>query len=286
MDKSVLKTWLEAGYSENCALHDTVEGCPQGGLASPCLANFALDGLEKVVMEIGKQKDKIHFVRYADDWIVTATTKETLEEKVLPAITAFLKERGLELSMEKTKITHINEGFDFLGFNIRKYNSKLLIKPGEKGIKAFLEKVEKIIDSTRSKTTEELISRLNPIIIGWANHNKHVVSKKIFAKIDHLIFQKIWAWTKRRHPNKNRYWIQNKYYKRFNNRKWNFFARYNKNVNEDRDIMLKSAADTPIVRHIKIKADANPYDTTFSEYFKQRIQRNKMMRNRAARKRS
>ncbi len=153
-------------------------------------------------MEIGKQKDKIHFVRYADDWIVTATTKEILEEKVLPAIITFLKERGLELSMEKTKITHIKEGFDFLGFNIRKYNSKLLIKPGEKGIKAFLEKIERIVDSARGKTTKDLIVELNPIIIGWANHNKHVVSKKIFAKMDHIIFQKIWAWAKRRHPNK------------------------------------------------------------------------------------
>ena len=286
MDKSILKAWFNAGYSENNAIHDSLEGCPQGGLASPCLANIALNGLEKVVKEIGKQKDKIYFVRYADDWIVTASSKEILEEKVLPTVTAFLKERGLELSMEKTKITHINEGFDFLGFNIRKYKSKLLIKPGEKGIKAFLEKIEKIVDNAKRKKTEDLIMKLNPIITGWANHNKHVVAKKIFAKVDHLIFEKIWAWAKRRHPNKNRSWIYNKYYKRSGNRKWVFFARRKKQDKENEEVTLKLAADTPIVRHIKVKAEANPYDPKFSEYFKKRFLRNKMMRNRAARKRS
>ena len=287
MDKTVLKAWLKAGYIEDNFLHDTVDGCPQGGLASPCLANIALDGLEKAIMNIGEQrKDKIHFVRYADDWIVTATTKEILEETALPMITAFLKERGLELSMEKTKITHINEGFDFLGFNIRKYQSKLLIKPGEKGIKAFLEKVERTVDNARGKTTKDLIDELNPIITGWANHNKYVVSKKIFTKVDHLIFQKIWAWAKRRHPNKNRHWIQSKYYKRINTRKWVFFARYKKNDKENVDITLKLASDTLIIRHVKIKAEANPYDTKFLEYFKERTQRYKMMRSRAARKRS
>ncbi len=286
MDKNVLKAWLKSGYIENNALHDTVEGFPQGGLASPCLANLALDGLEEVVLAIGKQKDKIHFVRYADDWIVTASSREILEEKVLPTVSAFLKERGLELSTEKTKITHINEGFDFLGFNIRKYGTKLLIKPGEKGIKAFLENVEKIIDSMRGKAARELILRLNPVIQGWANHNKHAVSKQIFSKVDHLIFQKIWAWTKRRHPNKNITWIRNKYYKKVGNRNWIFFSRNNKQNTKDEDITLKNASDTSIVRYVKIKADANPYDTKFSEYFKVRSQRNRMMRNRAVRKRS
>ena len=286
MDKTVLEAWLKAGYMENNNLHRTVEGFPQGGLASPCLANLALDGLEKAILAIGKQKDKIHFVRYADDWVVTASSKETLEERVLPTVTAFLKERGLELSTEKTKITHINEGFDFLGFNIRKYGTKLLIKPGEKGIKAFLENVEEIVDKARGKTAGELILKLNPVILGWANHNKHVVSKQIFSKVDHLIFQKIWVWTKRRHPNKSKTWIRNKYFTKVGNRNWTFFSRHSKKNIKDEDIKLKKAFDTPIVRHVKIKAEANPYDTKFSEYFKIRFWRNRMQRNRAARKRS
>ena len=192
----------------------------------------------------------------------------------------------MELSTEKTKITHINEGFDFLGFNIRKYGTKLLIKPGEKGIKIFLENVEKITDSMRGETARELILRLNSVIQGWANHNKHVVSKQTFSKVDPLIFQKIWAWSKRRHPNKGITWIRNKYYKKIGNRNWIFFSRNNKQNIKDEDITLKNASDTPIVRHVKIKAEANPYDTKFSEYFKDRSQRNRMMRNRSVRKRS
>jgi RNA-directed DNA polymerase len=285
MDKLVLKAWLKAGYMENNVLHNTVEGCPQGGIASPVLANIALDGLEKEICAVGKRKDKINFVRYADDWVVTASTKEILEEKVLPTVTTFLKERGLELSTEKTKITHINEGFDFLGFNIRKYGTKLLIKPGEKGIKAFLGNVGKIIDNMRGKTTRELILRLNPVIQGWANHNKHVVSKRIYSKVDHDIFQKIWIWARRRHPNKNKTWIKTKYYKKVRNRNWVLFSPHGKKDKNNGDITLKRAADTSIVRHVKIKAEANPYDTKFSEYFKIRYQKHRMMRSRVARKR-
>lgn len=286
IDKNVLKAWLKAGFIEDNTLHDTEEGCPQGGLASPCLANLALDGLERTILAIGKQKDKIHFVRYADDWIVTASSREILEEKVLPIVIIFLKERGLELSTEKTKITHINAGFDFLGFNIRKYGTKLLIKPGEKGIKTFLEKVKETIDNMRGNTARNLIFKLNPVIQGWANHNKHVVSKQIFSKVDHLIFQKIWAWAKRRHPNKGITWIRNKYYKKIGNRNWVFFSPRNKKDKKNEDITLKNASGTRIVRHVKIRAEANPYDTKFSEYFKARYWNNRMMRSRAAQKRS
>lgn len=225
-------------------------------------------------------------MRYADDWIVTASSREILEEKVLPIVVIFLKERGLELSTEKTKITHINAGFDFLGFNIRKYGTKLLIKPGEKGIKTFLENVKETIDNMRGNTARNLIFKLNPVIQGWANHNKHVVSKQIFSKVDHLIFQKIWAWAKRRHPNKGITWIRNKYYKKIGNRTWVFFSPRSKKDKKNEDITLKNASGTRIVRHVKIRAEANPYDTKFSEYFKARYWNNRMMRSQAAQKRS
>jgi RNA-directed DNA polymerase len=126
MDKNVLKQWLKAGYIEKDAFQETENGCPQGGPRSATLANIALDWLETIILELAKQGKKINFVKYADDFICTVDTKEILETKVQPAIINFLKERDLELSLEKTKITHMNDGFDFLGFNIRKYRDKLL----------------------------------------------------------------------------------------------------------------------------------------------------------------
>lgn len=128
MDKTILNEWLKAGFMEKNAFYNTTEGVPQGGVASPTCANLTLDGLEKAINFISSKHDPIQFVRYADDFICTAKTKETLEQKVLPVIINFLKERGLELSLEKTKITNIQEGFDFLGFNLRKYKEKLLRK--------------------------------------------------------------------------------------------------------------------------------------------------------------
>lgn len=287
MDKSVLESWLKAGFMENGKLHNTTEGTPQGGIASPVLANIALDGLEKEILAIKSKGSKINYVRYADDWIVTASSKEILEEKVLPIVTKFLAKRGLELSPEKTKITHINEGFDFLGFNIRKYRTKLLIKPGKKSVTAFLETVQEILDSMKQCKVKDLIRRLNPVIQGWANHNKHVVSKKIFSRVDHIIFHKIWRWAKRRHPNKSKLWIKTKYYKRFGNRDWILFSRESKEKSEQKEFLtLINAGDTPIVRHIKIKAKATPYDTAYTEYFNKRNIRKRMMRSRTARHRS
>lgn len=121
MDKIILKQWLKAGYLEKNAFHQTEEGTPQGGIASPTLANLALDGREKIIQAKARKEEKIHFVRYADDWVCTAANREILEQKVLPKVTQFLQERGLQLSNEKTRITHIDEGFDFLGYNLRKY---------------------------------------------------------------------------------------------------------------------------------------------------------------------
>lgn len=270
MDKGILKQWLNAGYMEKDVFHDTTEGFPQGGAASPCLANLALDGLESAILAIGKEKHKLNFVRYADDWICTASTKEILEEKVLPTVINFLKERGLELSKEKTLITNINEGFDFLGFNLRKYKNKLLIKPGKKGIKAFLENIRETITLHRANTAENLINILNPKIQGWANHNRHAVSKKIFSNINSHIFKSLWNWAKRRHPNKSRLWIKDKYFTRIEQRDWIFFSRRKGKPKETNPILLQCISDTRIIRHVKIRADANPYDPAFKEYFKQR----------------
>ena len=199
IDKSVLGKWLKSGVVFNRILTPTTEGTPQSGIISPTLANAILDGMERMLKEryhkrlIGKGKvyfPKANLIRYADDFVVTAESRELLEE-TKPLITCFLAQRGLTLSEEKTLVTHISEGFDFLGFNIRKYNGKLLIKPSKKSRKKITEKLHEIIFSNKAVTQGQLIDRLNPVITGWGNYFRHVVSKKIFAAIDHGLVKQL-----------------------------------------------------------------------------------------------
>jgi len=155
-DKAILKAWLMAGFIENRILYPTEAGTPQGGIISPVLANLALDGLERLLKGLFPQphrgpRPKVHLVRYADDFIVTAHSKEMLEQEVRPLIENFMRERGLELSREKTSITHIEDGFDFLGQTIGKYHGKLFISPAKKNIKTFLAKVRKKASASEPK---------------------------------------------------------------------------------------------------------------------------------------
>jgi RNA-directed DNA polymerase len=133
-----------------------------------------------------------------------------LEKEVKPLVEQFLRERGLELSQEKTHVTHIEEGFDFLGQNIRKYDGKLLIKPSKKAVQTHLSKIRGIIKDNKTATAGDLIMKLNPIIRGWANYHHHVVSSETFSKVDYAIFKALWRWAKRRHPNKGKKWIKEK----------------------------------------------------------------------------
>ncbi len=172
MDKSILRKWLKAGFLEKQVLHPTEEGTPQGGICSPVIANLALDGLERKLLErYPKPKTgynaKVNYVRFADDFIVTGISKEFLEQEVKPLIEQFMRERGLTLSQEKTVITHINEGFDFLGQQVRKYNGKLIIKPAHKNVSTFLRKVRTLIKANTQATAGNLIVQLNPLIRGW-----------------------------------------------------------------------------------------------------------------------
>lgn len=259
-DTKILKKWLQCGYIYKNKMFPTKSGTPQGGIISPVIANMALDGLEPILKEKFKGR-KVNYTRYADDFIITGESKELLENEVKPTVTEFLKIRGLQLSEEKTVITHISKGFDFLGFNIRSYNGKVLTKPAKKNIKAVTEKIKKIIKANRQTEQEELIGLLNPVIRGWANYYSHVVSKRIFTILDHKIWQMLWNWAKRRHPNKNMKWIRQKYFKVTGNRKWIF---------KTDKVTLIEMAKTPIIRHIKIRKDANPYDQDYREYFRKR----------------
>jgi RNA-directed DNA polymerase len=266
IDKVILRKWLKAGFVEKGRIFPTEEGTPQGGIISPTLANITLDGLEKELKRkfpTHKGK-KVNLVRYADDFSVTGNSKKVLEE-VRPVIENFLKERGLELSQEKTRITHIEDGFDFLGENIRKYKGKLLIKPSKENFKAISSKIREVISSHKTIKQSCLIQLLNPLIRGWSNYHSGIVAKETYSKLDKIIWEKLWQWCCRRHPNKGKRWIKAKYFKQVGSRNWVFKAKTG-------ETLLK-AADTKIVRHINIKGEYNPYDPIWETYSEERTQK-------------
>jgi RNA-directed DNA polymerase len=276
MERSILKKWLKAGYMEEHLLFPTEAGTPQGGIASPVLANMTLDGLEKFLQErLPKRWEgrriKVNLVRFADDFIITGHSKVFLLMVVKPLVEEFFSERGLELSQEKTIITHIKDGFDFLGQNVRKYGNKLLIKPAQKSIKSLMEKVRWIVKTNQQAKAENLIRLLNPIIRGWVQYHRHVVSKAIFSALDQNIFEILWQWATRRHPHKNAQWIRRKYFCSINGNNWVFFGSATGKTGKQRKTLLYSASQTPIRRHIKIRAKANPYDPAWEVYLEQRL---------------
>ena len=268
MDKSVLKQFLKAGFVFKNELFPTDDGTPQGGVISPILANMALDGIEKVLSDrfhvnrLGKvdlrfkNAHKVNFVRYADDFIVTAATKEIAEEaKVI--IRDFLKTRGLELSEEKTLISHIDDGFDMLGWTFRKFNGKLIVKPSKKSMKNFVGSLsDTILKRGKAWKQEVLIEKLNQQIRGWTNYHQSVCASEAFSHIDFVLYNLLWRWAKRRHPHKGRWWVSTNYWHRRGNRSW-VFSTDNKE--------LLRVDHISIVRHTKVRMNANPYLDT--EYF-------------------
>ncbi len=276
MDREILRKWLKAGFMDENTFFATDEGTPQGGIISPVLANMALDGLEGTLrVRFGsrgsrRSSHRVHVVRYADDFIVTGASKDILETEVRPVVEQFLSTRGLELSEEKTRITHIEEGFDFLGQNVRKYNGKLLIKPSKKNVKAFLGKVRGVVKANKTANQRNLILLLNPIIRGWAQYHRHVVASRIFATVDHRIWRTLWYWSKRRHPDKSAQWIMERYFRKRGSRTWVFGAKERLPDGTHRWVDLFYAADVLIRRHPKIRRDANPFDPAWDDYFARR----------------
>lgn len=193
---------------------------------------------------------KVNFVRYADDFVVTAATPElALEAKEL--IREFLAERGLELSDEKTVVTNIDDGFDFLGWNFRKYNEKLIIKPSQKAVKAIVSNIsDTILRRGKAWQQDVLIMKLNEQIRGWTNYHQSVCASDAFAHLDYVLYELLWRWAKRRHPKKNKWWISTRYWHRVGNRNWVFST-------ENKELIRVDS--TVIVRHTKIKATANPF---------------------------
>ncbi len=304
MEKAVLSKWLKAGYLEKGFWQPTQEGTPQGSVISPLLANLTLDGLEgqlqRQFVAKGKTNPKVHLVRYCDDFIITGDSYQLLETQVKPLVETFLGERGLVLSVEKTHITHIDEGFDFLGFNFRKYSGKLLIKPTKKNVKAIVAKLGMLIKQNRQATAEQLIRLLNPVLQGWCNYYRHAVSYKTFATIRYRLFRILWHWCKRRHPQKAKRWIKQRYFTTVGKSNWEFFARLpvtrgssaepsadgqatGGERNGTRNITLFNPTKVKIQRHIKVRTQANPFDAAWESYFEEREDR-EMLRNLKERK--
>jgi RNA-directed DNA polymerase len=275
MDRGILRKWLKAGYMEEGALFPTNAGTPQGGIASPVLANMTLDGLEDTVwlaarqVTTARQKSKVNVIRYADDFIVTGVNRELLEQCVKPTVEKFLAARGLQLAPEKTLITHISRGFDFLGQNVRKYGDKLLIKPSHKSVRTLLDKVRQVLRKNMAATQAQVIMLLNPILRGWAMYHRHVVASAIFTKVDHLVWKMLWKWAKRRHPRKNAGWTKARYFRRFALRDW-IFACPARGYKQLRYFVLFRAETLLIQRHTKIRGDANPFDPAWASYFQHR----------------
>jgi len=269
MDRRVLGQWLKAGYMENNRLFPTTAGTPQGGIASPVLANLTLDGMESAIRAaIDPKRDKVNVIRYADDFAVTGASKEILEQKVKPAVVQFLEERGLKLSEEKTVITHITEGFDFLGQNVRKYGQKLLIKPTRQSVRGVLEKARDRIKKAHGHKAEILIRKLNPLLRGWANYHRHVVSKRTYGRVDYYLHGMLRRWARREHPNKSAGWIRQRYFSA--DVKGAFSIRTQDRKGQPKVLKVYRLADTVIERHIKIRGAANPYDPADTEYFEKR----------------
>lgn len=279
MDQSILKQFLKSGFVFERELFPTEDGTPQGGIISTLLANMALDGMQKLLYDRfhrnpkGKvdvrvqNAHKVNMVRYADDFIVTAATKEIARE-AKEVIVNFLAARGLELSEEKTLITHIDDGFDMLGWTFRKYKGKLIIKPSKKAIKSSVASLsETILKRGKAWKQDLLILKLNAQIRGWTNYHQSVVASKAFHHIDYIMFELLWRWAKRRHPNKGQRWIARRYWHSRGTRNWVFCTDA---------VQLVKASDTHIVRHTQVRLDMNPYIDR--QYFMDRKFKNGMRR--------
>ena len=252
-----------------------------GGVSSPVLANMALDGLERILRKkyphsgpkaLKGMNKQVNLVRYADDCIITGLSKEVLHDEIKPLVTEYLQQRGLELSEEKTRITHIEEGCDFLGQHVRKYNGKLLITPSKKNVKAFLTDIRKVIKDNKQATAYWLIATLNPKIRGWANYHRHAAAKKTFVHVDTAIFKALWRWARRRHPKKGKQWVKDRYFGRFGNQNWRFFGMAKDKDGKTIQNLLCLASATPInKKYPKIKGDCNPYDPAWELYLEERL---------------
>lgn len=274
--RSIIEQWLKAGYVENSVFNVTETGVPQGGIISPLLANIALHGMESA---LGIQYNKNGYtvsdrgiVRYADDLVVFCKSQEDAESAV-DELSKWMKTRGLALSNSKTKIVHLTEGFNFLGFNVRWYRDKntksgkkVLIKPSKESLQDIRNNIKKVWLENKSHNVNYLISKLNPIIRGVANYYRTVVSSQTFGKLDHWMFEREKRYAKRMHPKKNQGWRNRRYWGRLNLDRDDHWVFGDKRTGQ----YLLKFSWRKIKRHAMIKNDASPDDPSFKEYWELR----------------
>jgi RNA-directed DNA polymerase len=263
---TAIRRWLKAGAVELGTWKPTTAGVPQGGPLSPLVANVALDGMERLFGAEDKQgrhirpNDRrganrgISLVRYADDLVVTAPTREALETYVAPKLSAFLAERGLQLSEAKTRIVHIDEGFNFLGFTVRRFRGVVLTRPQKEKVVRHLRAIHDYLRQHRQATPSQIIDGLNPVIRGWANYYRHGASKHAFHTADHHIQAKLWRWAKRRHPTKTAAWIRSRYF----DSRWNFVDGRRRLARHD---------EVAVIRHSKVQGKRSPLNPDDREYW-------------------
>lgn len=285
--KETIVRWLKAGFVDNNVFNETESGTPQGGIVSPLLANIALHGMEE---EIGvnyrskkeKKTGKVYHevfdtktvVRYADDFVIICETKEEAES-MYDKLKPYLAKRGLELAPEKTKVIHISEGFDFLGFNFKHYPTnkekgrlwKLIVKPSKKSQAKMVEKIKECFKIHQGDNVLTLIKKLNPIIRGYANYWRTIQSKKIFSKMDAYIWEKTKQFLKRLHPSKPWKWIIKRYiHPDIHGQSKDRWLLTTPNKKQQ----LIRMAWTGIVKHVPVTYKNTPYDEELSDYYHKR----------------
>lgn len=222
--REMVRAWLKAGVIESGKFAPTEAGIPQGGVISPLLLNIALHGMEEAAgvrhrtggVHTGKtDPDSPALIRYADDYVALCHSQEQARQ-VKERLASWLEPRGLSFNEEKTRIVHLDEGFDFIGYNIRRYKgSKLLIKPSPAAVARFRNRLRAELRALRGTNALEVITRLNPILRGWASYYRNGVSKRVFSDVDDYLWWSVFRWAVRRHPNKPKKWVSNRYFGAF-----------------------------------------------------------------------
>jgi RNA-directed DNA polymerase len=272
---TTIRRWLKAGVVDLGHSTDTEAGTPQGGVASPLLANMALDGMERLFdgedtkgnpqrpsWKTGPNQG-ISLIRYADDLVVVAPSRTVLEQHVLPTLARFLAERGLHLSEAKTHIVHSTEGFNFLGCEIRRFPRALLTQPQKAKMLGHYRTITTYLHQHKQSPAVQVIHDLNPTMRGWGNYYRHCAAKRAFRKLDHMVWHALWRWAKRRHPNKSAQWVRQRYFRTVGHRQ-GVFAQAQAQILWYQDI--------PITRYPKVRGKSSPMNPALQGYWAQRAQ--------------
>ncbi|MEV4975997.1 group II intron reverse transcriptase/maturase [Streptomyces scopuliridis] len=265
--RGMVLRWLKAGVMEGGRFVPTEEGTPQGGVISPLLLNIALHGMEEAAGAAAISRSRAGrtapvLVRYADDFVALCTTKEQAVD-VKSRLETWFRPRGLAFNEDKTRVVHLAEGFDFLGFNVRRYSDKMIIKPSREAVRRRKREIKEIVRKMRGSPVEALIYRLNPIIRGWSTYYRSVVSKDTFGRLDNYMWKLLWRWAARRHRKKGARWISARYWGAFlpeSRNRWIFGDR-------DTGARLHRFTETKIVRHVAVKGRASKDDPTLVTYW-------------------